>query len=104
MESRDLTSEHIRAARALLRWEQKKLAEASGVSLPTSGRLEMQPGALSAYAETITAIRSALEAAGIEFLNGGTPGVRIKPRKKIKHSDGAMKGYTTDPDEADRID
>jgi uncharacterized protein (DUF1330 family) len=52
----------------------------------------------------ITAIRAALEGAGIEFLNGGSPGARIKPRKKIKHSDGAMKGYTTDPDEADRID
>jgi transcriptional regulator with XRE-family HTH domain len=79
MEDRDLTSEHIRAARALLRWEQEKLAEASGVSVPTIGRLEMQPGQLPAYPETISAIRTALEKAGIEFLNGGSPGARIKP-------------------------
>src|SRR6516162_6763095 len=38
-----LTSEQVRAARMLLRWEQKDLAEASGVSLPSIKRLETQP-------------------------------------------------------------
>lgn len=80
MDDGDLTSEHVRAARALLRWEQKKLAEMSGVSLPTIGRLEMQPGPLGAYVGTISAIRRALEAAGIEFTNGGAPGVRLVPK------------------------
>lgn len=80
MDDADLTSEHVRAARALLRWEQKKLAEMSGLSLPTIGRLEMQPGRLGAYAGTVSAIRGALEAAGIEFSNGGNPGVRLVRR------------------------
>ena len=35
-----MTSEQIRAARMLLRWEQKDLAAASQVSLPTIKRLE----------------------------------------------------------------
>ena len=104
MEDRDLKSEHVRAARALLRWEQKKLAEESGVSLPTIGRLEMRPGPLPAYPETISAIRAALEGAGIEFLNGGSPGARVKPPKKPKPSDGDIKGWTTDPHEVDGID
>ena len=30
-----LTSEQVRAARMLLRWEQRDLAEASGISLPS---------------------------------------------------------------------
>lgn len=66
-----MTSEQIKAARALLRWEQKDLAKASGISLPSIGRLEMKPGAISAYASTQQAIRSALEVAGIEFLEDG---------------------------------
>jgi predicted transcriptional regulator len=82
MEDQDLTSEHVKAARALLRWEQKKLAEMAGTSLPTIGRLEMVPGKLGGYKTTIAAIRTALEKAGIEFTNGGSPGVRLIKRKR----------------------
>ena len=77
IELNELTSELVRAARALLRWEQRHLAKASGVSLPTIKRLESQRGTLRAHGVTATAIRRALEAAGIEFMNGGQPGVRL---------------------------
>ena len=73
-----LTSELIRAARALLRWDQRQLAEASSVSLPTIKRLEARPGILNAHAATVMAIRHALEAAGIEFTNSERPGVRLR--------------------------
>lgn len=82
-----LTSEQIRAARALLRWEQRDLAEASGVSLPSVKRLETQPGALAAQERTILELRKALEMAGIEFIkeNGGGPGVRLrKPPRAVR--------------------
>jgi transcriptional regulator with XRE-family HTH domain len=85
MEKLLITSELIRAARALLRWEQRQLAEASSVSLPTVKRLEAKPGILVAHAPTKAALVRALEAAGIEFIdeNGGGPGVRLKrPPKK----------------------
>ena len=49
LNSLSLTSEMIRAARALLRWEQRNLAEASSVSLPTIKRLESRPGPLVAH-------------------------------------------------------
>ena len=75
-----LTSEQVRAARALLRWEQRDLAEASKVSLPTIKRLEAKPGALGAYAMTVDALRRALEAAGVEFTNGDEPGVKLRKR------------------------
>jgi len=77
-----LTSELIRAARALLRWEQRQLAEASNVSLPTIKRLESKPGPLIGYSSTIGALRNALESAGIEFVNGGRPGVRVRRTRK----------------------
>jgi transcriptional regulator with XRE-family HTH domain len=73
-----LTSELIRAARALLRWEQRQLAEASSISLPTIKRLEAKPGVLVAHNSTVALLRTAFEAAGVEFTNGERPGVRLR--------------------------
>jgi transcriptional regulator with XRE-family HTH domain len=75
-----VTSEQIRAARALLRWEQRQLAGASGVSLPTVKRLEGKPGELAAYDATAAKLRTALESAGVVFVdeNGHGPGVRLR--------------------------
>ena len=78
-----LSSELIRAARSLLRWEQRDLAEASSVSLPSIKRLESKPGPMMARLTTIAALRNALESAGVEFIeeNGGGPGVRLRKQK-----------------------
>jgi transcriptional regulator with XRE-family HTH domain len=76
-----ISSEQVRAARALIRWEQRDLAEASRVSLPSIKRLETTPGPLAAQARTIEALRAALEAAGVEFTNGDQPGVRLRKRQ-----------------------
>ena len=73
-----LTSEQIRAARAMLRIEQRELAERSGVSLETVKRIERTPGPISAYTGTVDKLRRALESAGIEFSDGDQPGVRLK--------------------------
>jgi hypothetical protein len=82
MEKFLITSELVRAARALLRWEQRQLAEASSVSLPTVKRLEAKPGIMVAHAPTTAALIRALESAGVEFIdeNGGGAGVRLKKR------------------------
>jgi transcriptional regulator with XRE-family HTH domain len=90
-----MTSEHVRAARMLLRWDQKELAKKSRISLPTIKRLESQPGRLSAYADTIAAIRKTFEDEGIEFLDGYAPGVRLH---KIPGSPGLRKRAAA-PDE-----
>jgi hypothetical protein len=70
----------------LLRWEQRELAEASGISLPSVKRLETQPGPLSAQERTLTELRRALEKAGVEFIaeNGGGAGVRLRKRAPKK--------------------
>jgi predicted transcriptional regulator len=73
----------IKAARALLGWSQTELADTAGVSVPTVKRLEATDGVLGGRKDTATKLRSALERAGIEFIeeNGGGPGVRLhKPR------------------------
>ncbi len=75
-----LTGEQIRAARSLLRMEQKDLAKASGVSLPTIKRLEGIKGEVNAYGRTVESIREALEGAGVVFVdpNGMGAGVRLR--------------------------
>ena len=78
------TSELMRAARALVRWEQRDLADASSVSLPTIKRLESKPGFMAAHMSTLTALKRALETAGVEFIdeNGGGAGVRLRKRHR----------------------
>ena len=67
----------IRAARGLLGWSQTRLAEEAGLSLPTVKRYETA-STVKVSQEAITLIQRALEAAGVEFLNHGQPGVRLK--------------------------
>jgi predicted transcriptional regulator len=76
----------MRAARALVRWEQRDLANASSVSLPTIKRLESKPGLMAAHMSTLVALKRALEAAGVEFIdeNSGGPGVRLRKRRQTK--------------------
>jgi transcriptional regulator with XRE-family HTH domain len=75
-----ITSEQMRAARALLRWEQKDLAKASKVSLPSIKRLEGIEGPLAAQERTIDAIIAAFGKAGLEFIDGDEPGVKLKAK------------------------
>jgi DNA-binding XRE family transcriptional regulator len=78
-----LTGEQIRAARAMLRMEQSTLAEEAGISVETIKRLEAQDGPIKAgRAATIAAIEKAFSAHGIEFTNGGEPGLRLRAKRK----------------------
>jgi transcriptional regulator with XRE-family HTH domain len=78
-----LTAEQIRGARAMLRLGQSELAEAAGISVETVKRLEGQDGPLlTGRAATINAIEIALIKAGIEFTNGGEPGVKLRAMRK----------------------
>jgi transcriptional regulator with XRE-family HTH domain len=82
-----VTSELIRAARMLLRWEQGDLAERSGVPIATLSKLELREGPLVTRGGTAEKIRATLVAAGIEFINGDQPaGVRLR-----KHRDDRNK-------------
>ncbi len=76
-----LTAEQIRGARGMLRWSATKLAEMSGVSLPTIQRMESVQGVPKSLSTNLQAIQSALEDAGVVFIDQGEesgPGVRLK--------------------------
>lgn len=76
-----LTSEQIRAARALLDWKQEELARKAGIGLATLQRLERGSGPLMAHVSTAVKIEGALSKAGIRFIEDdqdGGIGVRLK--------------------------
>ena len=85
-----LTSAQIRAARSLIRWSAEDLARESSLSVATIRRAELTDDETSMTAANDLAVRHALEAAGVEFIdeNGGGAGVRLrkpsqaKPKKK----------------------
>lgn len=77
-----ITGTQIRAGRALVRLSAADLAERARVGVATVRRAELEDGEVRATAANAHAIRAALEAAGVEFIeeNGGGAGVRlVKP-------------------------
>lgn len=66
-----ITSEQIRAARALLRMEQDELARRAHVSTVTVRRLEAQDGMSKVAQGTVDEVRRTLEEAGAEFIDRG---------------------------------
>ena len=80
----NLTSDMIRAARALLRWGQEDLAKKAKVSLPTIKRIEKDPGPIPGRRETAAAIETAFARAGVEFLfDRGEGVIRLKKARKL---------------------
>jgi transcriptional regulator with XRE-family HTH domain len=81
-----ITAAQLRAARALLGMDQRDLAEASGLSLPTIQRMEASDGTIRGHVDSLVKLISALEAAGVELIGdgaasqGGGRGVRLKAR------------------------
>jgi hypothetical protein len=73
-----MTPEQCRAARELLGWTRVVLSVRSHVSIETIRKAEV--GFPRHMPRTLSAIRAALEAAGIEFIpeNGGGAGVRLR--------------------------
>ena len=74
-----ITSDQIRAARALLKWSAEELANEAGVGIATVRRFELDKGVPSGQVRILGALKATLEAGGIEFI--GTPedrpGVRL---------------------------
>ena len=74
-----ITSDQIRAARALIRWSAADLASAAGIGSATIKRMEVMEGVPSGNVKTLLALKAALEAAGVEFVGtpDDRPGVRL---------------------------
>ena len=90
-----ITAAQMRAARALLGIDQKRLAEMAGVSVPTVQRMEASAGNVRGVVESLTRVVEALDRAGIELIGdnavstGGGRGVRLKSPPPRDGGDGA---------------
>ena len=70
----------LKAARALLGWEQRDLATAAEVAVGTIRRMESLEGPIRGQHETVLKVQRAFEAAGIEFTRGG---VRLRDAEAL---------------------
>jgi transcriptional regulator with XRE-family HTH domain len=79
-----ITAGQIRASRALLGIDQRSLAEAAGLSLPTIQRMEASDGVVRGNVDSLMKLIAALDSLGIELMTdnapsaGGGRGVRLK--------------------------
>ena len=76
-----ISSDQIRAAKAILRWSGEELAQRAGVSLSTIRRVESSVGVPETQnMKTLVSIKRALEEGGVEFIGtpDDRPGVRLK--------------------------
>ena len=76
-----ITSEQIRAARALLRWSAQDLADKSGIGFRTIQRFESETGIPASRTSNLIAIRNAFEDAGVIFIDQSEergPGVQLR--------------------------
>ena len=79
-----ISAAQLRAARALLGIDQRRIAELSGLSVPTIQRMEASEGVIRGNVDSLMKLITALDAAGIELLGEGAAstsggrGVRLK--------------------------
>lgn len=79
-----ITGTQMRAARALLGFDQRELAQRSGLSLPTIQRMESSEGVVRGNVDSLMKLVDALSANGIELIgegaisSSGGRGVRLK--------------------------
>lgn len=71
----------------LLGWDQRQLAEAAGLSLPTVQRMEASDGTVRGVVDSLVKVVDALDRAGIELIASGTVsadggrGIRLKDKE-----------------------
>jgi hypothetical protein len=75
-----ITGLQVRAARGFLVWDRRELAKKAIVPLSAIERIEMGEKLADASGKAIKAIRTTMEAEGIEFLDDSAPGVRLHPK------------------------
>jgi transcriptional regulator with XRE-family HTH domain len=73
-----ISPQQSRAARGLLDWSQTELGVRANLSESTIR--DFEKGRRVPAINNLTAIRAALEAAGVEFTNGDQPGVRLRKK------------------------
>jgi transcriptional regulator with XRE-family HTH domain len=83
-----ITSQQMRAARALLGIDQKQLAALAMLSLPTIQRMEASDGQVRGVVDTLVKVIAALESAGIELIGENAPSIGIGRGVRLRETPG----------------
>jgi len=92
-----ITAAQLRAARALLGIDQRRLAELSGLSVPTIQRMEASETMVRGNVDSLVKLITAFESAGIELIDDGAVsnslgrGVRLKTVSRTSPPSGRPK-------------
>jgi transcriptional regulator with XRE-family HTH domain len=92
-----ISAGQLRAARALLNIDQKRLAELSDLSVPTIQRMEASEGVIRGNVDSLMKLVNALDSAGIELIHegatspGGGRGVRLKAQPASTRGSGGRR-------------
>jgi transcriptional regulator with XRE-family HTH domain len=84
-----ITAAQLRAARVLLGFDQRQLAEISGLSVPTIQRMEASGSMIRGNVDSLMKLMTALDEAGVELIDEGAVssgvgrGVRLKFRAAV---------------------
>jgi transcriptional regulator with XRE-family HTH domain len=86
MQPIEITSEQIRAARAMLGWSVRELAARTGIGSATIKRYEAATGVPKSRKGHLNGLKENFESAGIEFIGGpdDAPGIRIHKAESTK--------------------
>jgi hypothetical protein len=76
--TKEISGRQIAAARALIGLSKGELARKAKISTPTLIRMEARFGEAVGLIKNVAAVRAVLESAGIEFINGDEPGVKLR--------------------------
>jgi hypothetical protein len=82
-----ITASQLRAARALAAMDQRALATASGLSLPTIQRMEASEGVIRGNVDSLMKLIAALDAAGVELIAEGAVSDRGGRGVRLRHAD-----------------
>src|SRR3546814_12919111 len=83
-----ITSQQMRAARALLEIDQRQLAELAGLSLPTIQRMEASNGQVRGVIDTLVKVIAAFERAGSALIGEQAPRKGAGRGVRLRESDG----------------
>lgn len=91
-----ITSQQMRAARALLGIDQRELAELARLSLPTIQRMEASNGQVRGVVDTLVKVITAFDEAGVELLAENAPSTGAGRGVRLREMAGAK------PERSDR--
>ena len=91
-----ITAAQLRAARVLLGIDQRRLAELSGLSVPTIQRMEASEAMVRGNVDSLVKLIAALNAAGVELIDEGAVSSAEGRGVRLKADSGPVKIYLND--------